>query len=174
MIKFVWIIGNLGVGKTTLCNNLKREFHKKWKFYNIDEIRFEKNKEKSGLIEIEIRSDFIRQMEEIKPFSVLESVGTYGRIAMDNFKMEEVLIIKLNAHHDQIMGRLENRLNDPSKIVPFPGIVQNRESYESSLSKFEGLMNRVIPKYIIETDNKNPEQVFQETLLILKKELVIK
>jgi len=175
MIKFIWIVGNVGAGKTTLCNALKPLLQPKWTFFNIDEERFAKNTEKSLLIEEELRRDFVNRMKSIKKFSLLESVGTYGVIALDRFDIErEVLIIKLKANSEVLMSRLQERLDNPSLQVPFPYIKNDEASYQKSIQSFNEKMKIVKENESINVNEKNQEEVLKEVVCILKKYKVIK
>lgn len=175
MVNFIWIIGNLGSGKTTLCQSLEKEL-KKFKHFNVDEYRRNINKNCTMRGEKKAINLFKHDLNK-EQFILLESIGTYGEEILTNKKIGEFLIIRLLTNKKNAKKRLEKRIKN-KETTPFPYVKnQDIDTYMQSWKRYDSWVKdeyhgRPI-HYSIDNSRLKPKEVLNKVIKFLKKEKVL-
>ena len=177
MIKFIWIIGNLTSGKSTLCKSLKESLPA-YTHLDVDTYRKKINKRNTMKGEIKALNSFLDDLYASE-MTLLESIGTYGMDKMEGLLLpEECLIIRLDISKKVATKRLRSRVRNKSEQVPFPYIKKTSlKSYINSWVRFNPWLKNnprdLKIDYSLNTSNLSRDQVLSRVTKFLKKKNVI-
>lgn len=157
----IWICGNMGSGKSTLCRELKKLLPQ-YTHMTIDHYRA-----KNISFSEEAFIDDLQMHDKI----LLDCVGKWGRYLPPHKK---ALKIKLSISVGSAFARVKFRIKNPD-----PEDV--RPDYKSTLGEIKSLMKFIDKKiqshhdfnYKIKVKNLSKEEVLQEVIEILKKEQIL-
>ena len=180
MKQLIWILGNMGSGKSTLCRELKKELPN-YRHFNIDEYRHKYNLDNSMSGEMLAINNFYDDLEKTD-LVLLESVGTYG----SDLYRHEPIIIKLECSREVAEKRIMSRMKT-TPPTPFPYLKEEERTIEKQMENWDNWeqLNKIKDRFykyelVINTDSLTAKEIFnliterlkmKETVEKIKKEL---
>lgn len=161
---FIWIIGNVGAGKTSLCLSLSK-FLIGYKHLNIDQYRIEDSTEQSN--DLETLKRFYSDMRNHEKI-ILESVGTYGL----SFRNYNWYIIRLDNSLDKSIERVRNRSRNLT-ASDMNNWEDTSVDYVASVYNKYDKFKKIDPHFVINTDFLTKEEVLTEVIFNLKKDGIL-
>lgn len=162
MIKFIWIIGNIGTGKTTTCRELKKEFS--MPHFNIDDYRVRLNPHCTKLGEVQAIDAFYNDLEK-SSLVLLESIGTYGEVPYFKFGPKHSVLVKLSCSKEVSLKRVEERINDKTRVkTPFPYLNECDNELDSYKTTWEWWENKASYDFDLtfDTSKVTTEEIINE------------